>query len=79
MDAPRSYVTPGEMKAHDRIWVIYDFDMPAKEVGPVAYFYYVVAQTSGHKLKSQYHSQHVQVYEFVRDTPTSTPPVQSGN
>src|SRR6185369_7755287 len=76
---PDPYVTPGEMKAHDRIWVIYDFDMPAKEVGPVAYFYYVVAQTSGHKLKSQYHSQHVQVYEFVRDTPTSTPPVQSGN
>ena len=74
---PDPYVTPGQMKSRHRVWVVYDFNMAPKQVGPVAYFYYVVAQTSGHKLVSEYHSQNVQVYEFVR--PDETANSNTGN
>jgi len=64
---PDPFGVPPEMARHNRIWIVYNFSIPAEKAGTVPFFYQRAAEHTGHKTISSFYSNNMQALEFVRD------------
>ena len=69
---PDPWGVPPEMARHKRIWIVYNFALPAEKVGTVPFFYQRAAEHTGHRMISSFYSENMQALEFVRDPAGTT-------
>jgi dolichyl-phosphate-mannose-protein mannosyltransferase len=62
---------PPEMARYKRIWIVFNFEMPAEKAGLWPFFYQRAAEHTGHQVISSFHSNNMQALEFVRTQDTN--------
>jgi len=67
---PDPWRIPPEMVRHKRIWVVFNFSVPAEKAGTVPLFYQRAVEHTGHRMISSFYSDNMQALEFVQDPAT---------
>ncbi|HEU5402557.1 MAG TPA: hypothetical protein VFU86_14435, partial [Terriglobales bacterium] len=62
---PDPWGVPAEMARARRIWIVFNFTMPAEQAGTLPLFYQRAAEHTGHRMISSFHSENMQALEFA--------------